>query len=223
MIPRELIGEAEVPGGPPLRLVRHGNDFIIMLHRNELMSSRMSGSEAALGTMTCQRLAPRADARLLIGGYGMGFTLRALLEAARPDARITVAELVPGIIDWARGPMAAMTGDCLDDPRVAIEIADVAALIAAGQGRYDAILLDVDNGPDGLTREANDGLYTARGLASARAALRPGGILAVWSAGPDAAFTKRLQQAGFAVDEVAIRARENGKGPRHNIWFATAR
>jgi len=223
VIPRELIGEAEVPGGPPLRLVRHGNDFIIMLHRNELMSSRMSGSEAALGTMTCQRLAPRADARLLIGGYGMGFTLRALLEAARPDARITVAELVPGIIDWARGPMAAMTGDCLDDPRVAIEIADVAALIAAGQGRYDAILLDVDNGPDGLTREANDGLYTARGLASARAALRPGGILAVWSAGPDAAFTKRLQQAGFAVDEVAIRARENGKGPRHNIWFATAR
>lgn len=223
MIPREVIGEADVPGGPPLRLVRHGNDFIIMLHRNELMSSRMSGSEAALGTMTCQRLAGRADARLLIGGYGMGFTLRAVLEAAGPDARITVAELVPGIIDWARGPMATMTRDCLDDPRVAIEIADVAQLIAAGRSRYDAILLDVDNGPDGLTREANDGLYTARGLASARAALRPGGILAVWSARPDAAFTKRLQQAGFAVDEVAIRARENGKGPRHNIWFATAR
>lgn len=223
MIPRELIGEAEVPGGPPLRLVRHGNDFIIMLHRNELMSSRMSGSEAALGTMTCQRLGSHADARLLIGGYGMGFTLRAVLEAVGPDARITVAELVPGIIDWARGPMAAMTGDCLGDPRVAIEIADVAKLIAAGRDRYDAILLDVDNGPDGLTREANDGLYTARGLASARAALRPGGILAVWSAGPDAAFTKRLHQAGFAVHEVAIRARENGKGPKHNIWFVTAR
>ena len=221
MIPREVVGVAEVPGGPPLRLVRHGGDFIIMLDRNELMSSRMSGSETALATMTCARLRSTASARLLIGGYGMGFTLRAALAALGPAARVTVAELVPGVLDWARGPMAAMTDGCLDDPRVAVLTDDVGTLIAAGSGSYDAILLDVDNGPDGLTRPANDRLYTARGLANARAALRPGGVLAIWSAAPDAAFGKRLGQAGFAVDEVRVRARENGKGPIHTIWFAT--
>lgn len=221
MIPRELVGVAEVPGGPPLRLVRHGGDFMIMLDRNELMSSRMSGSEAALGTMTCRRLRSRSGARLLIGGYGMGFTLRAVLEEVGPAARITVAELVPEVVDWARGPMRAMTRDGLDDPRVTIEIADVARLIEAGRASYDAILLDVDNGPDGLTRQTNDGLYSARGLARARAALRPGGILSVWSASADAAFTRRLQQTGFAVDEVRVRARANGKGPTHTLWFAS--
>ena len=217
-----MIDVAEVPGGPPLRLVGHGRDFIIMLERNELMSSRMSGSEAALGRMTCERLASPAAARILIGGYGMGFTLRAVLAALGADARIVVAELVPAIIGWARGPMAALTAGCLDDPRVEIRIGDVAAAIDAAKGTYDAILLDVDNGPDGLTRDANDGLYGARGLARARAALRPGGILAIWSAGPDAAFARRLKQAGFAVDEMRIRARENGKGPMHIIWFAKA-
>ncbi len=220
MIPREVVGVAEVPGGPPLRLVRHGGDFIIMLDRNELMSSRMSGSETALAEMTCARLRSPATARLLVGGYGMGFTLRAALAALGPAARVTVAELVPGVLDWARGPMAAMTRDCLDDPRVAVRLEDVATLIAAGEADYDAILLDVDNGPDGLTRAANDRLYTARGLANARAALRPGGVLAVWSAGPDPAFARRLGQAGFAVDEVKVRARANGKGPTHTIWFA---
>ena len=219
MIPRETIGVAEVPDGPPLRLVRHGGDFIIMLDRNELMSSRMSGSEVALATMTLARLRAPAAARMLIGGYGMGFTLRAAL-AGVGAARITVAELVPGILDWARGPMAEMTGGCLDDPRVTVRIADVGDLMRAGAGAYDAILLDVDNGPDGLTRPGNDGLYTARGLATARTALRPGGVLAVWSAGADAAFTRRLIQAGFAVDEVRVRARANGKGPTHTIWFA---
>lgn len=224
MIPRELLAVADVPGGPPLRLVRHGRDFIIMLERNELMSSRMSGSEEALGTMTCARLAPGPAPRLLIGGYGMGFTLRAVLRTLGAGARIIVAELVPEIIDWARGPMAALTGGCLDDPRVRIDIADVAAAIdaAPAAGGYDAILLDVDNGPDGLTRPANDGLYGPRGLARARAALRRGGILAIWSAGADAAFGRRLRQAGFSVDEQRIRARANGKGPIHVIWFATA-
>lgn len=222
MIARELIGMAEVPGGPPLRLVRHGSDFIIMLDRNELMSSRMSGSEKALGQMTLERLGSPSVARLLIGGYGMGFTLRAVLAELGPKAQVVVAELVPGIIDWARGPMAEMAAGCLDDPRVEVRIDDVAAVIETGRGSYDAILLDVDNGPDGLTREANDGLYTMRGLARARAALRPGGILAIWSAGADAAFTRRLRQADFAVDERRVRARENGKGPIHTIWFATA-
>ena len=221
MKPRELIGEAEVPGGPPLRLIRHDNAFIIMLDRNELMSSRMSGSEKALATLTCERLGGRTAPRLLIGGYGMGFTLRAALSVLDSDARLIVAELVPGIIDWARGPMAAITQGCLDDPRVEIRIGDVGAEIAAGKQSYDAILLDVDNGPDGLTRPANDGLYSARGLAAARSALKPGGILAIWSAGPDRAFTQRLKQAGFNVEEVKVRARENGKGPMHTIWFAS--
>jgi spermidine synthase len=223
LIPREPIGVAEVPGGPPLRLVRHGRDFIIMLDRNELMSSRMSGSEVALGTMTCDRLAGRAAPRLLIGGYGMGFTLRAVLARLGPEARVTVAELVPGVIEWARGPLAELTAGCLDDPRTLLRIEDVAAAMAAAPGGYDAILLDVDNGPDGVTRPANDGLYSATGLSRARAALRPGGILSVWSSAPDAAFARRLGQAGFAVDEQRVRARENGKGPQHTIWFATRR
>jgi spermidine synthase len=221
VIPREVIGVAEVPGGPPLRLVRHGGDFMIMLDRNELMSSRMSGSEAALGVMACQRLRSPGEAQILVGGYGMGFTLRAVLAELGADTRITVAELVPGIIDWARGPMQEMAKGCLDDPRVEIRIDDVARLISTAKGRYDAILLDVDNGPDGLTRQENDGLYTPRGLHQARAALRPGGILAVWSAAADAAFTRRLKQAGFAVEEVRVRARENGKGPMHTLWFGT--
>lgn len=220
MTPRELIGVAEVPGGPPLRLFRRGGDFMIVLERNELMSTRMSGSEVALGTMTCERLRGHPAPHLLIGGYGMGFTLRAVLGLLGPDARVTVAELVPGIIEWARGPMAAMTDGCLDDPRVTLAMGDVAEAIRACVGRYDAIMLDVDNGPDGLTRPANDGIYTPGGLAEARRALRPGGVLAIWSAGADAAFTRRLGQAGFAVDEVRVKARDNGKGPTHVIWFA---
>jgi spermidine synthase len=223
VIPREVVAVAEVPGGPPLRLVRHGGDFVIMLERNELMSSRMSGSEVALGEMTLDRLAGRSAPHLLIGGYGMGFTLRAVLAKLGRDARVTVAELVPDIIDWARGPMAVLADGCLDDPRVDLRIGDVGEAMAEQTGRYDAILLDVDNGPDGLTRPSNDGLYGAAGLKHARAALRPGGILAIWSAGPDPAFARRLDQAGFAVDEVKIKARSNGKGPTHTIWFARKR
>lgn len=223
MIPRELLGTAAVPGGEDLRLLRRGGDFMIVLDRNELMSSRMSGSEEALATMTCRRLAGRKAPSLLIGGYGMGFTLRAALADLAADAHVTVAELVPEILVWARGPMAAMTAGCLDDPRVSVVERDVADVIAEAPGGYDAILLDVDNGPDGLVRAANNRLYSARGLAVARAALRPGGVLAIWSAAPDAAFTRRLQAAGFAVDEVGVRARSNGKGPAHVIWFAVPR
>jgi spermidine synthase len=216
--PRELLGTAEVPGGPPLRLFRRGGDFMIVLERNELMSTRMRGSEIALGTMTCDRIAGRPAPHLLIGGYGMGFTLRAVLERLGADAKVTVAELVPGIIEWAQGPMATLTDGCLDDPRVTLWIGDVAG--AMGSQRYDAILLDVDNGPDGLTRPDNDGLYTRRGIERARASLRPGGILAIWSAAPDPAFARKLSLCGFEVDEVKIKARENGKGPTHIIWFA---
>lgn len=223
MVPRELIGTAEVPGGEPLRLFRRGGDFMIVLERNELMSSRMSGSEEALAELTIDRLGGRAAPHLLIGGYGMGFTLRAALRRLGPQARLTVAELVPGIIEWARGPMAELADGCLDDPRVEVVIDDVDAMIGRGRGAYDAILLDVDNGPDGLTRAANDGLYSRDGLAAAKAALRPGGVLAVWSAAPDAAFTRRLKDAGFRVDEVTVKARSNGKGPRHVIWFGVGR
>ncbi|MFA5964955.1 MAG: spermidine synthase [Sphingomonas sp.] len=223
MIPRELIGTAEVPGGEPLRLFRRGDDFMIVLERNELMNSRMSGSEEALATMTCALLGARAAPHLLIGGYGMGFTLRAALGVLGPKARLTVAELVPEIITWARGPMATLTAGCLDDPRVTVIEDDVAALIASASGDYDAILLDVDNGPDGLTRSGNNRLYSARGLEAARAALVRGGVLAIWSAAPDPVFARRLREADFAVEEVVVRARANGKGPRHVIWFATKR
>jgi spermidine synthase len=222
MTPRELLGTARIPGGKELQLFRRGNDFMIVLDRNELMSSRMSGSEEALAVMTGERLQGRQAPHLLIGGYGMGFTLRAALAIMPRDARLTVAELVPEILDWARGPMAEMTGDCLDDPRVDVRLGDVAALIGTGRGAYDAILLDVDNGPDGLVRNANNVLYSRAGLQGAKAALKRGGVLAIWSAAPDPAFTRRLQQAGLAVEEVVVRARSNGKGPRHVIWFATA-
>lgn len=223
MTPRILLGTAQVPGGETLTLYSRGGDFMIVLDRNELMSSRMSGSEEALANMTIDRLGGRTAPHLLIGGYGMGFTLRAALARLGPDARVTVAELVPEIIEWARGPMVELMAGCLDDPRVTLTMGDVADAIADGAGRYDAILLDVDNGPDGLVRDANDRIYSARGLRVAKAALRPGGVLAVWSAGADAAFTRRLNESGFAVDEVKVRARSNGKGPQHVIWFARRR
>jgi len=222
LIPRELIGTAPVPQGEELRLFRRGGDFMIVLDRNELMSSRMSGSEEALATMTCARLAGRTSPHLLIGGYGMGFTLRAALGEIGPDGRVTIAELVPEIIDWARGPMRDLTAGCLEDQRVDLHVGDVAALIDSARSAYDAILLDVDNGPDGLTRHANNQLYSARGLKAARAALKPGGILAIWSAGHDKAFAGRLRENGYIVEEVAVRARSNGKGAKHVIWFASA-
>jgi spermidine synthase len=220
MIPLELLATAKALDGEELRLMRRGGDFMIVLDRNELMNSRMSGSEEALATMTARRLGERAAPHWLIGGYGMGFTLRAALRALGSDARLTVAELVPEIVEWARGPMAALTAGCLDDPRVNVVLEDVADLIAGGRGAYDAILLDVDNGPDGLVRAANDRLYTSAGLATAKAALKPGGLLAVWSAAKDPVFARRLAKAGFAVDEVQVRARSNGKGAKHTIWFA---
>lgn len=223
MTPRELLATAAVPGGDPLRLFRRGPDFFITLGHSELMTSRMSGSEEALADLACDRLGTNAAPNLLIGGYGMGFTLRAALERLGAGARVTVAELVPEVIDWARGPMAELTATCLDDPRVDVVLGDVGAVIGGAARRYDAILLDVDNGPDGLTREGNDRIYSMAGLARAKAALRPGGVLAIWSAAPDARFTRRLKEADFTVEEVAVRARSSGKGGRHIIWFARGR
>ena len=222
MIQRELLDTAWVPGGEKLELFRHDRDFMIVLGHNELMSTRKWGSEEALATMSAERIKGARQPHMLIGGYGMGFTLRAALKVLPADARITVVELVPEIVEWARGPMAELAQGCLDEPRVNLVMSDVAAIIAGARGEYDAILLDVDNGPDGLVREDNNVLYSKSGLRSAYSALTPGGVLAIWSAGPDPAFTRRLERAGFAVDEVKVAARSNGKGPKHVIWFARA-
>jgi len=209
-----------VPDGVQLRLVQRGDEFTILLDRTELMSTRVSASEEALATMTCERLAGRPAPELLIGGYGMGYTLRAALSVLGADASVTLAEIVPEIIAWARGPMAQLTAGCLDDPRLVLVSDDVAMLINAARAGYDAILLDVDNGPEGLTRPFNDHLYTASGLQAAMRALKPGGVLAIWSAWPDAAFAQRLAQAGFAVSEVSVKEQSGDRGADHVIWFA---
>jgi spermidine synthase len=203
--------------------MQRGDEFVIMAGTNPLMNSRMSGSEEELATLSWSRIAGRANAQILVGGLGMGFTLRAALAVMPEDTRIIVAEIVPEIVDWARGPLAPIFAGSLDDPRVAIEVADVVAVIGKAKARYDAILLDVDNGPEGLSRDGNDRLYSLAGLGKTRAALRPGGVLAVWSAHPDARFTARLGSAGFKVDEIGTRARHGGKGARHTIWLATTR
>jgi spermidine synthase len=221
MIPWILIDTASVPGGGELRLKRRGAEFSIMLGSTELMNSRLSGSEEALARLACERLQSRAAPKVLIGGLGMGFTLRAALAELPPDARVVVAELVPAVIRWARGPMAEIFGGSLDDPRVALHEGDVGALIAATTAGFDAILLDVDNGPEGLSRSGNDELYDLAGLGLARRALRPGGILAVWSSARNAAFTQRLHRAGFTVEEVTARAHAGRRGAKHAIWLAT--
>ncbi len=224
MLPRETIATAQIPQGETLTLVSHGRDFIIMLGRDELMGTRMQFSEEQLAQLTMEQMS-QTRPRILIGGYGMGFTYRAALAALpATGGKVVVAEVVHEILDWAKGPLAELTGDSLEDSRGEIAIADVAALIDdAVDGttpKYDAILLDVDNGPDGIVREGNERLYTRTGIARARDALNPGGILAIWSAADDFKFTGRLKDAGFDVEVRAVRARPNNKGPRHTIWFA---
>lgn len=216
MIRWEHLDTARAPDGEELRLMRRGAEYSIMVGANELMNSRLSNSEEALATLVIERLKTPAP-RILIGGFGMGFTLRAALANLGPQARVTVAELTPAVIAWAKGPMAELSAACLADPRTTVFEGDVALTI--GQGGWDAILLDVDNGPEGLSRQANDGLYSAAGLGAAKAALNPGGVLAVWSSAPSAPFTKRLRQAGFQAEEHQVRARK-GKGARHVIWLA---
>lgn len=222
MIPWLQIDTARVPGADvELRLMRRGVEFSMMLGPNELMNSRLSGSEEALATLACKRIQTVKAPHLLIGGLGMGFTLRAALAVLGPQARITVAELVPAVIAWARGPMASVFGQSLNDPRANIREADVIDVIRSNPAAFDAILLDVDNGPEGLIRKANDALYDLKGLKAIRRALRPGGVLAVWSSGPHPAFSKRLRDAGFDVNEVNVRATAKRSGARHVIWFAS--
>jgi spermidine synthase len=222
MIPWLQIDSARVPGADvELRLMQRGDEFSMKLGQNELMNSRLSGSEEALATLACRRLEAVQAPHLLIGGLGMGFTLRAALAVLGSEARIMVAELVPAVIAWAKGPMAEVFGGSLGDPRAHILTADVADVIQSHASAFDAILLDVDNGPEGLIRKANDALYDLKGLKAIRRALRPGGVLAVWSSGPNPSFTKRLCDAGFDVSEVAVRATTKRRGARHVIWFAT--
>ena len=221
MIPWVKLDTARIPGTDgELRLMRRGTEFSIKLGANELMNSRLSGSEAALATLAAKKIEAVDNPHVLIGGLGMGFTLRAALGVLGSEARIVVAELVPAVVAWARGPMAEIFGDSLNDKRVSILETDVSDVIRSSPKKFDAILLDVDNGPEGLTRKANDALYDSAGLNAAYAALRPRGILAVWSSGPNPPFTKRLRGAGFDVNEVAIRATGRGGGARHVIWIA---
>lgn len=221
MIPWAHLATARIPGGGELRLLRRSKEFSIKLGNNELMNSRLSASEQALATIACAKIKDRERPKILIGGLGMGFTLRAALTVLGPKAEIVVAELVPAVVAWARGPMAEVFGDCLDDPRVTIHEVDVGKPIRAARSRYDAILLDVDNGPEGMTRAANDALYDLAGLSAARKALRPGGVLAVWSSAPDEKFTARLRKAKFEVQEIPLRVKGPRGGARHFIWIAT--
>ena len=217
--PVTLIDTALIPGGGQLLLLKCGDDFSIQYNAEELMGSVDHVSEQALAVLTCARL-PNADGRVLIGGLGMGFTLGAALGAWSSRASIVVAELVPQIVAWAKGPLAHLFGGSLSDPRVTIEVADVHDVIAAQSDHFDAILLDVDNGPDGLIQLENERLYSNWGLRTAFGALRAGGILAVWSAYPSQGFAAKLEAAGFVVEETPVPAYSGSEDHWHTVWFA---
>jgi spermidine synthase len=217
----ELLETAAVRDtGVELCLYRRGAEFSIRLEGRELMNSRVHGSEEALGELACERIADRPAARVLVGGLGMGFTLAAALSKLGLDAEVVVSELVPEVVSWSRGVLGELAKHPLRDPRVTVRAIDVAELLKRERSRYDAILLDVDNGPEALPQSGNSWLYGRAGLAAALAALRAEGLLAVWSAGPDAAFSERLRAVGFAVEEVEVRARGYTRGARHTIWIA---
>lgn len=218
----EFLGGIRVPGeGVPMNLLKKGSEFILMVGDTELMTSRAHESEDALAHLVTSRLASLERPVVLIGGLGMGFTLAAALREVGPQARIVVAELVPAVVEWNRGLLAHLAGSPLMDPRVTVHVGDVAFALQTEAGSFDAILLDVDNGPHGLTRDSNDWLYTEDGLAAAYSALRPGGILAVWSAGPDKGFAMRLQKIGFTVEEVRVPTGTQQPGEVNTIWLAT--
>ncbi|HVJ29188.1 MAG TPA: hypothetical protein VNA66_02685 [Gammaproteobacteria bacterium] len=222
MIPRKRIGTALIPGTHvEMHLYQSGELYSIKIPgRGDLMNSRMHGSEKALAELACERLGHVPAPRLLIGGLGMGFTLAAALQTVGPGAEVVVAELVPEVVEWNRTVFGAVAGHPLEDPRTRVHVGDVSAAIRRAVGGFDAILMDVDNGPEALVRRENDWLYGSEGLQATRAALRSRGVLAVWSAGPDRAFSKRLEHAGFDVHEHVVRPHRAGKGPRHTIWIA---
>lgn len=220
MIPWTLLDRAMTPGdGEELSLYQRDTEFSIRAGRNELMNSRAHGSEDALAELACARIAGRHKPRVLIGGLGMGFTLAATLRSVGASCRVVVAELVPAVVAWNRGPLSAVAGDPLNDRRVTVHEGNVGQIMRSNVNEWDAILLDVDNGPKGLTREANNWLYGIEGLRAAFTALRAGGVLAVWSAGPDEPFAKRLRKSGFTVEEKRVRARGDRGGARCIVWL----
>jgi spermidine synthase len=219
----ELVDTAGIPNdGGELRLFKKDNVFAIRIAggQGDLMNSRTHGSEDALGTLACEPWHDRQAPQILIGGLGMGFTLAAALLSLPADASVMVAELVPGVVQWNHDVLSDCAGHPLTDKRVQVENADVGALINRASASYDAILLDVDNGPEALTHPENDHLYSFQGLRAAYNALRDSGVLAVWSASAAPRFTSRLRKVGFSVDERRVRA-HRGKGSRHVIWLAT--
>ena len=222
MIPSTLLGTANIPNnGGELRLTQRENDFSIHLKgvRGELMSSRVHSSELALAELGCAHIQGMENTKVLVGGMGMGFTLAAALKATSKNSQVVVAELVPEVIEWNKGPLGECAGRPLDDNRVLIHLGDVAELFITGQAAYDAVLLDVDNGPEGFTRAGNNELYSIGSLQAIRQTLHPGGMLAIWSAWHDPKFTQQLKKAGFKVKTQTVRA-HRGKGSRHTIYLA---
>ncbi len=222
MLPWRLLDRAKIPGSrAELTLHQRGEEFSIRTDGLELMNSRAHGSEALLAQLSCTPIAERKRARVLIGGLGMGYTLRAALSLLRADAEVVVAELVPAVVSWNRTQLAQLASNPLADRRVSVKETDVVELVRAGAGRFDAIVLDVDNGPTHMNRPENQWLYARAGLASAHAALRAQGVLSVWSVSPDPGFTERLRAADFSVEVVNARGHTRTKGARHTLWIAT--
>jgi spermidine synthase len=218
MQPWELLGQARTPEGTDMTLTRRGNEYMILADGKDLMSSRMKGSEEELARVGCDRARTMESPCVLVGGLGMGFTLRATLDVLPSDSTVVVAELMPVVVEWNRGPLAPLANRPLEDRRVKVEVGDVAVLLREGKARFDSVLLDVDNGPAAFTQTSNAGLYDNAGLTTIRAALKPEGVLAVWSAWDDRKFEHRLRHHGFAVEVVRVRARLRQGGPRHTIF-----
>ena len=215
----EVLGQTVTANGTVLKLARRDNEYIIFANGKNLMSSRMHGSEEALATLACRRVRSLEHPRVLIGGLGMGFTLRATLDLLPPDAMVVVAEMVPAVVEWNRGPLGPLAGHPLEDKRVRIEMVDVAVTLRSGHDKFDAVLLDVDNGPTAFTASDNAWLYDDRGIAAARTALKMDGVLAVWSAQDDRKFEKRLRNGKFAVQVERVRGRLKKGGPHHTIFL----
>lgn len=215
----ELLGEALAPDGTAVSLMRRADEFLILANGKPLMSSRLHGSEEAMATLACGKAGLPDRPRVLVGGLGMGFTLRAVLDALPPEAVVTVAELLPAVVAWNRRFLGELAGHPLNDPRVRIQVADVGFTLRANPGGFDVVLLDVDNGPAAFTATTNGGLYDNNGVVAAHAALRPAGTLAVWSAWEDRKFEQRLRFHGFDVKVERVRARLKKGGPRHTIFL----
>ena len=219
MKPWELLGQACTPEGDDLTLMRRSGEYVILANGRTLMSSRMHGSEEALATLACRRARTLEEPCVLVGGLGMGFTLRATLDLLPPAATVVVAELLPAVVEWNRGPLGPLAEHPLKDRRVRVDVGDVAATLRSGAARFDAVLLDVDNGPDALTAPHNAALYNDRGLAAIRAALKIDGVLAVWSAREDRKFEQRLRHGAFTVEVARVRGRLKKGGPHHAIFL----